>query len=276
VTKQSLYKIIRWVYHKIPLPHKYRTIIHSKLHPLKPRFSGWGMTSMHELPWNDEYDGKIFRQAIIDVKKKFEFTNDATHINSSMMDELQWRQWIVSYATRHAIEFAKTDDYNFVECGVGDGFSSFFILREICGNKKTMNNYITHLYDSWDAMKKEDLLESELVNLGRYWNLYIDLAKRNLSEFKNVSYHKGYIPQSFESLPVPPTIVYLLIDLNSAKPTLDTLEFFYPRLVKGGVILFDDYGWKGFEDTKRIVDEFLHNKPGMLLKLPTGQAIYFH
>ena len=74
----------------------------------------------------------------------------------------------------------------------------------------------------------------------------------------------------------PHSIVYLHIDLNSAKPTLAALNFFYPRLVKGGVILFDDYGWREYKDTKKVVDEFFSSKPGILLKLATGQAIYYH
>ena len=74
----------------------------------------------------------------------------------------------------------------------------------------------------------------------------------------------------------PDTIFYLHIDLNSAKPTEHALEFFYPRLVVGGVILFDDYGWDAYEDTKNTIENFFKDKPGLLMKIPTGQAIYFH
>ena len=61
-----------------------------------------------------------------------------------------------------------------------------------------------------------------------------------------------------------------------SKPTESALDFFYPRLVPGGVILFDDYGWDAYEDTKNAIENFFTNKPGILMKLPTGQAIYFH
>jgi hypothetical protein len=107
--------------------------------------------------------------------------------------------------------------------------------------------------------------------------LSIEKTRRNLAEFNEyVIYHQGYIPESLRTpLDSPNSIVYLLVDLNSVKPTIATLEFFLPRLVKGGVILFDDYGWAGYEDTKRAVDTFFKNKPGILMKLPTGQAIYY-
>ena len=37
----------------------------------KIQFSGWGMKTAHELPWNDQYNEEIFRQASIDIKNNF-------------------------------------------------------------------------------------------------------------------------------------------------------------------------------------------------------------
>ncbi len=75
----------------------------------------------------------------------------------------------------------------------------------------------------------------------------------------------------FEWAGVVTAILYsLFVALNIA------LEFFYPRLVVGGVILFDDYGWDAYEDTKNTIENFFKDKPGLLMKIPTGQAIYFH
>ena len=83
------------------------------------------------------------------------------------------------------------------------------------------------------------------------------------------SYPKLQSPES------PISIMYLHIDLNSSGPTLDALEFFFPKLVPGGIIIFDDYAHSGYEDTKIVVDEFFKYKSGLLQKLPTGQAIYY-
>ena len=73
----------------------------------------------------------------------------------------------------------------------------------------------------------------------------------------------------------PDSISYLHIDLNAVKPTMDVLSFFLPKLSKNGVILFDDYGWDGYLDTKLELDRFFKDQSGLFLKLPTGQAIYF-
>ena len=65
------------------------------------------------------------------------------------------------------------------------------------------------------------------------------------------------------------------IDLNSANATLKTLEFFYDKLLESSIILFDDYGWHGFEETRLTIDDFFSDKTGTLQVLPTGQALYF-
>ena len=274
--KEKVVKFGTHVYWKYPFLRPYMAFIHRTFF-IKPKFSGWGMKTEAELPWDDEYSGEIFLKANEDIKKIFEFTQIPTGPNRNNIDVLMWRHWIVSYATRHAIEFAKSKDFNFVECGVGDGLTTFFALREIVAHKKTTSQLSMHLYDSWSAMRKEGLFESELNYVGRYGNLDINRTKRNLTEFKEgIVYHQGYIPQAFHLPPDPPnSIVYLSIDLNSAQPTLDTLHFFFPRLARGGIILFDDYGQVGYVDTRKTIDKFFSDKPGILLKLPTSQAIYY-
>ena len=62
------------------------------------------------------------------------------------------------------------------------------------------------------------------------------------------------------------------IDLNSYKASLSTLDFFYEKVVSGGIILFDDYG--GFKETQIIVDNFFLEKEGHFINFPTGQAIF--
>ena len=259
-------------YHKL---QPYLGFIYNKF-LLKPTFSGWGMTTHAQLPWIDEYQGEIFRKANQDVKDDFQY-NKTLKIYLKDNDEALWRHWNVSYAVRHSIEFANTNEYNFAECGVADGMSAFFALREITNKQKEIKNFFMHLYDSWGAMKEEDLLESELSSAGKYAGLDINITKQNLSEFKdNTIYHQGYIPDSLTNPPDSPnSIVYLHIDLNSANATMDALKFFFPRIVRGGVILFDDYGSLGHPDTKKVVDKFFSDKPGILMKNPTGQAIYY-
>ena len=198
----------------------------------KPRFSGWGMSTIHQNAWDSEYDEEIFKKANEDIKKQFQFTSVSIGVNNRTVDKLLWRHWFVSYAVRHALEFVQTNEYNFVECGVAEGIAAFFALRQIVAQKK-LKNFKMHLYDSWQGMRKEDLTDTELYNQNQYSELDVNITRKNLTEFNDyLIYHKGYIPESFHATPnSPESIVYLHTDLISSKPTLDTLNFFYPRLI---------------------------------------------
>ena len=234
------------------------------------------MKTIHEHPWNDEYQWNIFRKAAEDVKTTFDLEN-IPYMNLENIDSYLYRHWIVAYAVRHAIEFVNTEYYNFVEAGTAEGFSTFFALREITNHKKTKGKSTMHLYDAWEVMEKNGLTTKEVIRAETYSKLDIEKTKKNLSEFSEITiYHQWHVPETFKISPASPNnIVFLHIDINSAKSTLSTLKFFYPKLTKGGLILFDDYGWLAFNETKEIIDKFFSNKPGMLLKFPTGQAIYY-
>ncbi len=274
---KTLRRIFKKIYLKFPFVQPSLDYVYRTYFMYKTRFSGWGMKTAHELPWIDEHNEEIFRKASIDIKNNFKFGIDTTGVQRHNIDTMLWRHWIISFAVRYAIQFTNTNNFNFVECGVGEGFSSFFTLREISENKKINGNYFMHFYDSWNTLRLEDLSKNESSKVGSYSNLNVKTVEKNLSEFKNNTvYHIGYIPESFNCEPKSPdTIIYLHIDLNSAKATLESLRFFYPNLISKGIILFDDYGWIEYGETKKIIDLFLKDKQGILQKLPTGQAIFY-
>lgn len=273
---------LRKIYNKFTFIKPFACFVKQKFFKrnLPPKFSGWGMETQHELPWVDRYHWDAFRKANEDIKRNFEFVPKVC-FNSANMDEHLWRHWIVVFSVRYALEFSKSSDeeLNFVECGVADGVSVFFALREIRAYIKNGRpiEFIMHLFDSWSSMREHEILTASPSMREFYANLSLERTRRNLSEFThNLVYHQGYVPESFKISPLPPeTIIFLHIDINSAIATLACLEFFYPRMLHSGVILFDDYGWEGYEDIKDAVDKFFVDKPGILMKLPTGQAIYF-
>jgi len=269
------YKILKIIYNKLPILQPFFIKMSKPFFDFIPKFSGWGMKTGHELPWNDEYNWDVFRKTQKYVEESFNFSMDGTGMSKKYVRGLIYRHWYIAYCAKHVIEFAQTDEYNFVECGTANGLSAYFTLKEIMNNLNK-SKFSMHLYDSWNAMRKNELLETEMDHVGYYSKLNINTTKKNLKEFENeLFYHAGYIPETLISDKSLKSIVYLHIDLNAAKPTLAALEFFFPKLVRGGIVLFDDYGQEAYEETKKIIDKFFSDKPGIVLKLPTSQAIYF-
>jgi predicted O-methyltransferase YrrM len=72
---------------------------------------------------------------------------------------------------------------------------------------------------------------------------------------------------------LPDTLAFAHIDLNASAPTIHALELVYERLSPSGVIVFDDYGWRGYEDQRARIDAFVADRPEEIVALPTGQAL---
>jgi predicted O-methyltransferase YrrM len=68
-------------------------------------------------------------------------------------------------------------------------------------------------------------------------------------------------------------LAFVHMDMNAAAPTQRALEYAYPRLLSGAIIVFDDYGWNGLEAQRDVVDAFFSDKPEAVVALPTGQGL---
>lgn len=245
-------------------------------------FSGWGMTTEALPPW--------FQGGGDDLARDFVAVNDAVlarvasgELRLSQLNEVQdkerrlrelmWRHYVVFWSARYAARATATPVTNLVECGVCDGLTASFAMSAVQRSGRPLRAF---LYDAWEGMKAEYLLESERSAAGHYAYLSLENTQRNLAAFaRDAVFVKGFIPQSFAAAALPPDIAWLHIDLNSSLPTTAALEALFGRMPAGGVVLFDDYGWDGYYDTKVAVDRFFEGRQGVLLPMPTGQAIFF-
>ena len=69
------------------------------------------------------------------------------------------------------------------------------------------------------------------------------------------------------------TFCFVHIDVDIYKSVMDCCTFFYPRMEKCGIMIFDDYGFLSCPGAKMAVDEFFYDKPEKPCYLPTGQCI---
>ena len=247
----------------------------------RSNFSGWGMKTIVYPPWYSSRSDSLtedFHNVADEIKKlalnklfilsQFEEVYD----KGKLLDGLLWRHYLVYWSARYAAERTSANIKTLVECGVCDGLTIYFAIKAV-SRKFPLN---AHLYDSWEGMREDLLADSERIQLGNYSYLEMNRTKENLSAFSDIlTFHKGYIPESFNIIPSPNEVAWLHIDLNASIPTSNALEEFYPRILKGGVIIFDDYLGKFYPDTKVAIDRFFSNKEGFLLPMPTGQAIFF-
>jgi predicted O-methyltransferase YrrM len=82
----------------------------------------------------------------------------------------------------------------------------------------------------------------------------------------------GIVPDSF-SQAVPEKIAFLHLDLNSSKGEIAALEVLFDRVSPGGLVVFDDYGWSGYQAQQVAEDAFMRQRGHRILELPTGQGL---
>ena len=68
-------------------------------------------------------------------------------------------------------------------------------------------------------------------------------------------------------------ISFLHIDMNNSVPEVEALLAFYSRIAKGGVILFDDYAYNGYEYQNAIDEACGKLEIPSPICLPTGQGL---
>lgn len=270
-------KIKRYIKKKFPKFVKIYKILIQKNDDVS--FEGWGMTTLStNNPWEKNLNEtvKIFNKTHLkvlnDIKNKiFIDTTPGNDISDSIetLEGLKWRHYLIFNSVR--LLKNKNIKKTFVECGVGDGLSIKYVL-----NTTSPENSEFYLYDSWQPMLKKYLItDGENSKIGSYNSLNFEITKKNLKNYShNITFNQGYIPDIYNKNNHPKKVSWLHIDLNSSMPTLKTLEFFYDRIESNGIIVFDDYGWKGYEDTRYIVDNFFNKKNGVFFQFPTGQGIY--
>jgi hypothetical protein len=83
---------------------------------------------------------------------------------------------------------------------------------------------------------------------------------------------KGVVPDVLREK-APDQIAFLHLDLNSPKAEIAALEILFDRISPAGIIIFDDYGWRHFQNLKKAADEFMTQRGQVILELPTGQGL---
>ena len=99
-------------------------------------------------------------------------------------------------------------------------------------------------------------------------------VKKNASMFglKKVKVIKCIFPNNLPRSLKNKKIKLCHIDVNTYKSTKKAFYFVDKRMEKNGIIIFDDYGRMHLE--KEVIDNFLNNKKGKFIPLPTGQALF--
>ena len=218
-----------------------------------------------------------FFQEEAEIKLYFEGLKKS---NSEWSDNFykQCRYYSLSQIIEHVSKQNKTDDV--VECGVWNGHSAYMIAKTLKKNKFSGNFYI---FDSFEGglsdKSKEDrnllreMTSHEILNEKNIFSSRMENVKKVLANFNFVKIYKCWIPEKFINVKSR-RFSFVHIDVDLYKPTLDSLNFFWPRLRRNGFIVVDDYGSSQFPGATFAVDEFLkYHAVSFFYKVPMGACV---
>jgi hypothetical protein len=188
-------------------------------------------------------------------------------------ETIAWRLNTLVWAAQCALRTGGS----FVECGVFKGDMSWVVAHAI-GPSQIPDFF---LFDSFEGFSPQysdpsdfpdDLQFFDFANnVYRQEGLY-ERVRERFACFSHFKVIKGFLPAALDC-ECPEKIGYLHIDLNSPRAEVAVLERLFNRVVPGGIVVFDDYGWKLFRLQKEAEDSFMHARGYDILELPTGQGL---
>ncbi len=160
-------------------------------------------------------------------------------------------------------------DGDFVECGVWKGGSVMAMIK-VLQNLKTEEREVW-LFDTFKGMTEPKEIDSKFDNTkakkllledaSRKSNVWaissLDEVRTNISSLSypsiKLKFIEGPVEKTLLDVEID-KIALLRLDTDWYESTKIELEVLFPKLVKGGILIIDDYGhWKG---CKKAVDEY--------------------
>lgn len=196
-----------------------------------------------------------------DKKLNSAFDKSLSDIGYNQTANIKWRAHIVTWAAKQAIKL----DGDFIACGVWWGVLEKTLCEYV--NFEQLLNKKFYLVDTWGDPKTANLNHQ----LYKYPDDVFHLVNERFAKYSNVKLIRGAVPEILDDIPVN-KIAYLSIDMNGYIAERATLEKYYNKIVPGGIIYFDDYGWN-YPKLRATVDDFFSDKPETLLHFPSGNSI---
>jgi O-methyltransferase len=212
-----------------------------------PEYQKWGP---HSPVWSPLRGDKGFREIYRQFGPRTLVTPD--------------RVYILYQLAYYARKFRGTD---WVECGVYKGGTAYLLSRLMAPNQTLF------LLDTFSGIPPGDkTIDGDGYHEGGKFSEtsvkeVLDALKGAAGKVEAVP---GKIPTTFSQLPNKRMFSFVHLDLDIYNPTCDAIRHFKPRMIPGGIMIFDDYGFEECRGVKQAVDEFLGSDAVIL---PTGQAL---
>jgi len=137
------------------------------------------------------------------------------------------------------------------ECGCFNGLSAHVMMSLSKTRTPDFHGEGFHIFDSFEGLSDPvtadlEAVDSNVLGSMKKGSFAADYTavREALGDFPQAKLYKGWIPERFPEV-ADRTFRFLNLDVDLYQPTRDSILFFFPRLVPGGIILVDDCNWPG-------------------------------
>jgi hypothetical protein len=215
------------------------------------------------------YGSSIFAKLMSNLNTKFQFRLLSFYNDKKIIDLIKIVKKEVDFAffpieAYHVYSIAKSQsklDGDMAEVGVYQGGSAKLIAE--VKNEKEL-----YLFDTFEGLpkvsEKDTHFGTSYWKTGEFSNTSLENVENYLSNYKNIYCYKGKFPETSEPIKTK-KFSFVHLDVDLFQSTIDCLEFFYPKMINGGIILTHDYHTDG---VKQAFNEFCKDK-----KIPQIQLL---
>jgi O-methyltransferase len=134
------------------------------------------------------------------------------------------------------------------EVGVYKG-GSLKVIAQAVPNRPVLG------FDTFEGLPKEQWTEGELHKPGDFSDVTLESVYQFVKDTPNIILIKGLFPASGDAFKHM-QFAFVHIDTDFYEGVKQSLEWVWPRLVVGGIVVFDDYEWSNCPGVKRALEEF--------------------
>lgn len=183
-----------------------------------------------------------------------------------MVRNIDWRLHVFLWAADTALLL--NPDSNFLELGTDRGFMAAGFFGSLDPQRRRPQRFFLADKFSREAPTGGVLDDAE----GFMYAESDSEVQQYFSQYDGASIINGQLPESLRGRALG-HIGFVHVDLNSPSHEVACLELLFDNFIPGTLILFDDSGNPGMEQSMLAHQEFAESCGAPLLVLPTGQTL---
>lgn len=226
--------------------------------------------------WNDKTRWPVARidnpEVVYDLDGDFHQLYDEALVATGMPERLMRRQR--HYLIAKLLPYIRDVPGDMAEIGCFRGLSAFLASRIALKNGIRRQ---FHIFDSFEGLSEPSSNDASVYNVStpgmpNPFACSEEQVRENLKEFSFLKFYKGWVPERFHEV-ADRQFSYVHVDVDLFDPTKACLEFYWPRLSPGGILIMDDYGTLFYPGARQAADKFFQKRSDVVIvEVPSGGA----